>query len=116
MYGIPRDFDLSPVVGEMIESVTLGPYIMHISFGNGWSISCEGTVAYRDGSNIAPIRSRDWQDLNILKLFLGAVVSSWKKESDRTFSISLQDRGTIVFTADSTKYERFQIQPKGWII
>ena len=116
MYGIPTDLDLSPIVGEMIERVDLGPHIMHIDFGNGWSISCEGTVSYRDESGEFAIRDRDWQDLNGIKPLLGGVASSWQIESDRTFSISLRDRGMIVFTDDSAQYESFQIWPKGWII
>ena len=100
----------------MIERIDVGTHIMQINFGNGWSISCEGTVAYRHESVNSLIRDRDWQDLNAIKPLLGAVVSSWQIESDRIFLISLQDRGAIVFTDDSTQYESFKISPKGWII
>ena len=116
MYGIPGDFDLSPIVGQMIDSITLGPYTLHIAFGGGLTITCEGTVEYRDGTGIAAIWDRQWQDLNLIKHLLGASVSSWQVESDRVFSVSLQDAGTLVFTDDSTQYESFQIGPDKWII
>ena len=116
MYGIPSNIDLSPIVGEMIERIDIGPYIMSINFGNGWSISCEGTVSYRDQSTEALIQNRTRRDLNAIKPLLGAFVSSWQVESDRTFSISLKNKGAVIFTDDSNQYESFQIRPKDWII
>ncbi len=117
MYGIPEDFDLSPIVGQMIERVDLGPYIMHINFGNGWKISCEAVVDVLDGNKAIRVRDhQNWCNLEALKPLLGAVVKGWKVESKKSFSIQLENSFSIIFVDDSSEFESFQIDPKGWII
>ncbi|MHC4458157.1 MAG: hypothetical protein ACYS0I_13930 [Planctomycetota bacterium] len=44
MYGIPEDFELTPLVGEDIQQISIGPNTMHIDFSNGWTLGCEGIV------------------------------------------------------------------------
>jgi len=117
MYDIPPEFDLTPLVGTSIDAVTLGPHWLRIMFGEDRSVSGSGTVAYRHGSDLSTIRDREWQDLNLLKSLLGAEVESWKRESDHSFSVSLRERGTLVFTDETPQqYESFEIQPEGWVI
>ena|SRR3990167_9431430 len=122
MYGIPENFDISAVIGQMIERVDLGPYIMHIRLSNGWTISCEGTVVCVYGGSEGSIRTREWVDLNHLKNVVGSTISEWAVVSKKAFELYLNNGGIVLrFIDDSDSYESFQISPtgamrKGWVI
>jgi hypothetical protein len=115
MHGIPKDLNLDDLIGENIQRIDVGPYIIHLKFSNNRTISCEGEIRIK-GNETNRITCRNWENINSIKEVLLKNIQSWQITNSKTFMLNLSDDVEIHFTDDSDKYERFQIYPEGYII
>lgn len=117
MYGIPRDFDLTPLVGSKIILKCRSFNTLSFDFANGWSITYDGPIEIQENTGAFSIEISDvWSPIEPLFSFLEKDISKWLIETQKSFSICFPDNTSILFSDISNQYECFHISPRGWII
>jgi len=115
MYEIAPKFDLSPMVGQLLQQACLGQWDFQFHF-EGWSITGQGRVDVTINGNTSTWFNGEWKDTSKISALYGSAISSWGINSKRSFQVSLENGVVLNFISESDRYEDFVINPPGWII
>jgi len=117
MYGIPKDFDLSPLMGSSIQSFSRSSNTISFHFENGWSITADGPIAIETKENsIEVLGSEKWSPMDALPELLDLVIRNWSVIDDRSFSILLENGISVIFHDNVSQYEVYHFSPCGWVL
>jgi hypothetical protein len=111
MYGLPKDFDGSFLVGRTLELVCFSQNQMSLHFSDDITITIESAFSYK----IDQIVDVPVQQSNLMEL-LGSSVSVAQGDENGTLSL-LFDNGATLKVFDTTKqYESYTISYGGKVI
>jgi hypothetical protein len=119
MYRIPKELDLSTVVGEFTTQVRVGQFDLQFSFGDvNFSVQSPVTL-FRDGKVIARWEEGKWPEAGFYDI-MNTEIKQCSVVNDRLITIKF-DNGIEMHLEDSSdQYESMQITFKGnlspWII
>ncbi len=117
MYGIPSDFDLTPLVGIKIILICRSFNTLSFDFANGWSITCDGPIEIHEENGAFSIEISDiWSPIEPLFSLLEKDIANWLIETQKSFRMCFTDITSILFSDTSNQYECFHISPRDWII
>lgn len=112
MYRIPKDLDLSPVVGETTTQLRVGRWDLQFTFGPV-SFTVETPVSlHHDGKQVARWEPGKWPDSGFLDI-LSTEVRRCEVASDRMIVIELANGLEIHLVDDSDHHESMQITFEG---
>jgi hypothetical protein len=119
MYRIPRELDLSPVIGEFITQVRVGQFDLQFTLGKV-NFAVESPVRLiRDGIQVAYWEGGKWPDPGFYDI-MNAEVRRCEIVNDKLIVLQF-DNGIEMHLEDSSdQYESMQISfagnPSQWII
>ena len=104
MYGLPKDFDGSFLVGRTLETVCFAQFQVYLHFDANITIGIESAYSYRTDQVVdVPV-----QESNLMQL-LGSTVSAARGDETGTLSL-LFSNGDRLQVFDTTKqYESYTI-------
>jgi hypothetical protein len=119
MYRIPKELDLSPIVGEFTTQIRVGQFDLQFTFGVV-DFGIESPVnLFRGGELIGHWEEGKWPDAAFYDIMNTEIVRCEIK-TDRLIVIALANGIEMHLTDDSDQYECMQIRFKGnpspWII
>ena len=119
MYRIPKDLDLSKIVGKSTTQIHVGQYDIQFSFGEvDFQVESEIHIVC-DGDVIGEWRGGHWPSPSFFKI-MNVDVIRYETPDDRTIVIYLNGGLEIHMFDNSDQFECLQIsihgQPGPWII
>jgi hypothetical protein len=119
MYRIPKELDLSPVVGEFITQIRVGQFDIQFTFGDV-SFSIRSFVnLFRGGELIGHWKEGKWPDAAFYDV-MNTEVTRCDKMTDRLIVIAFANGIEMHLVDDSDQYECMEISFKGsstfWVI
>ncbi|OGP48355.1 MAG: hypothetical protein A2022_10175 [Deltaproteobacteria bacterium GWF2_42_12] len=119
MYRIPKELDLSKIVGQFTTQIRVGQFDLQFSFGEvHFAIqSCINLV--RNGEIIGKWQEGKWPPPQFFEI-MNVDVTRYEIPNDRTIVVHLENGMEIQLSDDSDQFECMQISIKGepneWII
>jgi len=119
MYRIPKELDLSPVVGEITTQVRVGQFDLQFTFGTV-NFAIQSPVSlFRDGKVVAHWEEGKWPDPGFYDI-MNVAIARYEVVNDRLIVLEFDD-GLVMHLEDSSdQYECMQItfegNPSPWII
>jgi hypothetical protein len=108
MYGLPKDFNGSFLVGRILEMVCFAQYQVYLHFNERIIITIASAFSYKTDSVIeVPI-----QESNIMEL-LGLSVSAAMGDENSTLSIIFNNGKALKIYDTSKQYESYTIAYEG---
>ena len=119
MYRIPKELDLSKVVGEFTTQVCVGKYDIQFDLGDVHFAVQSPVKIFKDGNVIAEWEEGKWPASGFIDIF-NVPVTSVQIPDDITIIINFENSLEMHLTDSSDQYESIQISIKGesgpWII
>jgi hypothetical protein len=111
MYGLPRDFDGSVLVGRTLEMVCFSQYQVYLHFDAETTITIEGAFSYKTDHPVdVPV-----QQSNLMEL-IGASVSAARGDENGTLCLVFDNGATLEVYDDTKQYECYTISYGGKVI
>ncbi len=108
MYGLPKDFDGSFLVGHVLELVCFSQNTMSLHFDGDITITIESAFSYNTDQVVdVPV-----QQSNLMEL-LGSSVSTAQGDENGTLSLVFHNRQTLKVYDTTKQYESFTINYEG---
>jgi hypothetical protein len=119
MYRIPKELDLSPVVGEFTTQVCVGQFDLQFSFGDVRFAVTSPVDLFRDGKRLAHWEEGQWPEPGFYHL-MNTNVTRCDVVNERLIEIQFENGITMHLVDNSDQYECMQIffngDPSQWII
>ncbi len=112
MYRVPRDLDLSPVVGESTTQVGVGQFDLQFTFGPVHFAVESPVDLFRDGKLVAHWEQGRWPDAGFYEL-MNTEVRRCEVVNDRLIVFECENGITMHLVDDSDAYECMQISFAG---
>ena len=113
MGPVPDTFTLDRFVGQQLQEVGVGEFVLNLRFHHPDSITCEGELILREVGQVdVTLFGDELGDLGALRRIVGKTVTAWKIESSHCFSISFDDGVSLLFTSRDHPYEDFVVRPE----
>jgi hypothetical protein len=119
MYRIPKELDLSPVLGEFTTQIRVGQFDIQFTFGDvSFSVSSPVKL-FRGGELIGHWEEGNWPEAAFYDV-MNTEVTRCEATTDRLIVIAFANGIEMHLADDSDQYECMQIHYKGnpspWII
>lgn len=119
MYRIPKELDLSPVVGEFTTQVRVGQFDLQFTFGSV-SFAIQSPVnVFRNGKLVAHWEEGKWPDPGFYDI-MNSEVRRCEVVNDRLIVLAFENGLAMHLEDNSDQYESMQIsfaeEPSLWII
>jgi hypothetical protein len=119
MYRIPKELDLSPVVGQLTTQVCVGQFDLQFTFGSV-SFTVESPVnLFRDGEVVAHWEQGKWPESGFYDI-MNTEVRRCEIANDRLIVFEFENGIEMHLEDNSDQYESMQISFEGassqWII
>jgi hypothetical protein len=113
MYGIPENLDLTNLVGDRLDSITIEEYQVVFHFDRGMSFVIEGQMdVTMNGNPVARWEQKTgWSSIAFQKC-VGATVESFTIPSKHELNILLSGDWMLRIYDNSPQYESFHIYPQ----
>jgi hypothetical protein len=119
MYRIPKELDLSPVVGEETTQIRVGQFELNFTFGTAYFTVESPINLFRDGKLVAHWERGKWPDDAFYDI-MNVPVKHCKVVNDRLIVFEFDNGIEMHLVDDSDQYESMQITFEGdhsiWII
>lgn len=119
MYRIPKELDLSRVVGEFTTQVRVGQFDLQFTFGRVTFAVQSSVDLFRDGNLLAHWEGGRWPDPGFHDI-MNSGVRRCEVVNDRLIVIQFENDITMHLADSSDQYECMQIyfegEPPQWII
>jgi hypothetical protein len=117
LYGIPKDTDLSFLIGREVEQVCIGVFQVQFHFDQDVSIFVTGSFRYIDESGSA----YEWLPKNHnlaarTANLLGLFVTDLTAEPSGTLTLAFSNAAKLIIFDDSKQYESYEIRKPGLTI
>ena len=111
MYGLPRGFDASRLVGRTLDFVTFTSNTVHFSFDGGASITIEASFTHwiRGAAPSSQRLSVPVSESRLMQV-VGAAVSAARATEDGTLVLDFTNGQSIAVHDDSPRYESYRMQ------
>jgi hypothetical protein len=106
MYGLPRDFDASFLVGREVEVVCFAQYNVYLHFDGKISITIESAFSYKTDQVVdvqVPLKESNLTELP------GASVVAARGDEDGTLTLVFNNGQTLKVYEDDKHYECYHI-------
>ena len=119
MYRIPKELDLSPVVGEFTTQVRVGQFDIQFTLGDVNFAVTSPVDLFRDGKCIAHWEEGRWPEPGFYDI-MNTNVTRCEVVNDRLIEIQFENGVQMKLVDDSDQYESmvitFKRNPSPWII
>jgi hypothetical protein len=119
MYRIPKDLDLSPVVGQFTTQVRVGQFDLQLTFGRVNFAIQSPVELFRNGECVASWTEGKWPDPEFYEI-MNVVVRRCDVVNDRLIVVEFENGIEMHLEDSSDQYESMQISFEGetsqWII
>ncbi len=119
MYRIPKDLNLSPVVGEFTTQLGVGQFDLQFTFGRVSFAISSPVDLFRDGKQIAHWEQSRWPEPGFYDL-MNVEIIRCDIPNDRLIVLEFKNGIVMHLVDDSDQYEcmfiNFEGDPSQWII
>jgi len=119
MYRIPKELDLSPVVGEFTTQVRVGQFDLQFTFGSVSFVIQSPVHIFRNGKLVAHWEEGKWPDPGFYDIMNSEVIRC-EVLNDRLIVLAFENGLAMHLEDNSDQYESMQIslagEPSPWII
>lgn len=114
MYPPPHNDVFAKLVGHSIDLVSVGKYVLHLSFDSGDKLSIAGPFRFdsRDRFPESLVQDFPLQVSNIFRA-VGTVVHGVETEVDGTLRLDLDNGDTLIAYANDPAYEAYTLLVDG---
>ena len=119
MYRIPKDLDLTPVIGESTTQVGVGQFDLQFTFGAVSFMVTSPVSLFRSGKQVARWEEGQWPDRGFYDIMNTSVIRC-EAVNERLIVVEFEN-GIVMHLEDSSdQYESmtisFEGDPSPWII
>lgn len=119
MYRIPKELDLSPVIGEFTTQLRVGQFDLQFTLGSV-NFAIQSPVSlFRDGRLVAHWEEGKWPDTGFYDV-MNAAVTRCEVANDRLIVLEFENGLEMHLVDNSDQHETMQItfegNPSQWII
>lgn len=119
MYGIPKELDLSPTIGEFTTQVRVGQFDLQFTFGPV-NFAIQSPISlFRDRELVARWEEGKWPDAGFYDI-MNVAITRYEVVNDRLMVLEFANGIEMHLEDDSDQYESMQItfagNPSPWII
>src|SRR6266850_5593315 len=112
MYRIPKELDLSPVVGQSTTQIRVGQFDLQFTFGDvDFSVTSPVNL-FRNGESVGHWEEGKWPDASFYDL-MNTKVTRCEIVTDRLIVIAFANAMEMHLVDDSDQYECMNIYFKG---
>jgi hypothetical protein len=119
MYRIPKDLDLSPVIGKFTTQLRVGQFDLQFTFGSVNFAVQSPVNLFRAGKPVAHWEEGKWPDAGFFDI-MNSNVTRCEVVHDRLIVLGFENGLEMHLVDDSDQYECMQITvdgaPSQWII
>ena len=119
MYRIPKEIDLSKIIGQFITQIHVGKYDLQFDLGDVHFAIQSPIKLFKNGVIIAFWEENRWPEKGFIEVFNLDVIN-FRIPDDITIIIQFEDNLEMHLSDNSDQYETMQINIKGeqgpWII
>jgi len=119
MYRIPKDLDLSSLIGEFTTQIRVGQFDLQFTFGDISFIIQSSVNLFRDGRLMAHWEPGRWPDVGFYEIMNTEIIRS-EVVNDSLIVIEFENHIQMHLVDNSDQYESMQIHFKRdslhWII
>jgi hypothetical protein len=111
MYGLPKDFDGSLLVGRLLEQICFGSYQIQLRFDERLTIAVTSSLTYRDSPEdpeVIEIPDLPVAKANLLQLLHHRILKAFG-DQEGTLTIEF-DNGHVLQCFDQPHYEAYEIR------
>ncbi len=108
MYGLPKDFDATILVGRTLNMVCFAAYQVYLHFDSDTSITIES--GFRHGARVS---TRPPVVHSELMRLVELAISEVEWDPDGTLKLRFQDGQSLTIDDDQPAYESYTIAAKG---
>jgi hypothetical protein len=112
MVGIPRDIDLSKIIGQFTTQIRIGKYDFQFDLGDVSFCLYSPIKVLKDEQLHATWKEGSWPDSGFLEIF-NVPVSGFEIPDDRTIIIEFENSLEMYLIDKSNGYESMNIWVKG---
>ena len=112
MHGIPKELDLSPVVGQFTTQVCVGQFDLQFTFGDVTFAIQSPVNLFRDGKLVALWQEVQWPEAGFYEI-MNTEVTRCEMVHNRLIIFKFANGIEMHLIVDSDQYESIQIYIKG---
>jgi len=111
MYGLPKDFDGTFLVGRILEMVCFSQYQVYLHFDSEITITIESSISYQNDEII----TIPFHNFNLIEL-IGKPISEVSSDDKGTLCLVFKKEKILKIYDTSKQYESYSIANKGKVI
>ena len=119
MYRIPKDLDLSPIIGEFTTQLRVGQFDLHFTFGPVQFMITSKVDLFREGKPFGHWEEGKWPEPGFYDL-MNTEIIHYEIPTDRLLVLEFKNGIVMHLVDDSDQYECMEINFDGgqsrWII
>jgi len=108
MYRIPKDLDLSPIVGDFTTQLRVGQYDIQFTLGNINFAVASSIKLYRSGTLVTHWKGQGWPSSEFYDI-MNTEVTHWKIIGDTIIAIEFANGMSMHLEDDLDQYESMNI-------
>jgi hypothetical protein len=114
MYPPPSPDVIKQLIGQLVELISFGRFVMHISFENGdkISISCPFRFGPEEGPSESPVSEFPLSDSTVLRS-IGSSISRAECDLDGTLRLRFANGDSLIAYANDPGYEAYTLSIGG---
>ena len=114
MYPPPPPRIIEQLIGHVVEMISFGQYVVHISFDNGDRLSMTCPFRFEAEARVGQslVHEAPLNDSNMLRV-VGSSASHAKCESDGTLLLTFENGDVLIAYANNPGYEAYSLMLGG---
>ncbi len=112
MYPPPNPDIVKQLVSSVVDLISFGKYVFHISFENGDKLSVACPFRFDVGVTESPVYELPLSESNTLRL-LGSSVSHAECDADGTLRVRFTNGDSLIAYANDPQYEAYTLTLSG---
>lgn len=110
MYDPPSPRIIAQLIGHVVELISFGQYVVHVSFDNAdrLTITCPFRFATAAVVALSPVHEAPLKQSNLVRV-VGSSVTYAKCESDGTLHLKFKNGDTLIAYANNPGYEAYSL-------
>jgi hypothetical protein len=109
MYGLPKDYDLSFLIGRELESICFAQYQINLHFTGSVWIQIEGKFKHFNGDKLIEELEEFPISQSALLQTLGQKITAVNFTTDGDLELILSEKNRIFIIGDNGAYESYRI-------
>jgi len=118
MYGVPKDINLTSMIGTRLDSITFAEFTIGLAFDDGHRFSVFGQMKFRNqkGKELEEGTPTEIRQETQLSSLVGDRVKGIEMNPPTSITIVFSSARSIELIDAGSPYEAFSVEPEGIVV